>query len=204
MMKQHRWSTPLNMLKRYLPRSENIQPAALVMPPHPAMVDEAKLLEGCTITTGRASGPGGQHRNKVETAVLVTHEATGITGWASERRSQAENRKIAIFRLRVNLAIDVRTVAAGPMIVPITGPRSARWRSRVHGGRLSCNPAHPDFPALLAEAMDTLAGARNDVSQAALLLDITSSQLVKLLQAEPRALEWLNRIRAEAGMHALK
>jgi protein subunit release factor B len=52
----------------------------------------------------RASGPGGQHRNKTESGVRLTHLPTGITVTATERRSQAANRKAARQRLAQRLA----------------------------------------------------------------------------------------------------
>jgi len=47
----------------------------------------------------RASGPGGQHVNRTESAVRVTHIDTGLQASASEERSQHRNRKLALARL---------------------------------------------------------------------------------------------------------
>ncbi|MFM7739570.1 MAG: peptide chain release factor family protein, partial [Planctomycetota bacterium] len=76
--------------------------------PHPAALPESELLAACELTRTRRGGPGGQHRNKVETAVVITHLPTGVSAEANERRSQAENRKVAIQRLRVHLALAIR------------------------------------------------------------------------------------------------
>lgn len=70
-----------------------------------AELDDDALLAECTVEFRRASGPGGQHRNKVESAVRLHHGPTAITVTASERRSQAANRALAISRLRAKLEI---------------------------------------------------------------------------------------------------
>jgi protein subunit release factor B len=75
---------------------------------HPAAIAVDELLAQCNVVRTRRSGPGGQHRNKVETAVVITHRPTGCQGQASERRSQDLNRQAAIQRLRVKLATQVR------------------------------------------------------------------------------------------------
>lgn len=164
---------------------------------HPAALDEDKLLADCDVTAGRASGPGGQNRNKVETAIRIKHQPTGVIASATERRHKEQNRKQAVFRLRVKLAIAVR--------VPVDpgGPPSACWRSRVKDGRLSVNPTHNDFPALLAQAMDRIASVQHDVSAAAQLLGVSTSQLIKLLKHEQVAWQSVNQSRVKQGLAPL-
>ncbi|MBB6429691.1 peptide chain release factor family protein [Algisphaera agarilytica] len=167
---------------------------------HPARLPIDELLKSCEAQRFRASGPGGQHRNKVETAVRLLHRPTGVVAQASERRSQAQNHEVAVFRLRVSLALSVRSpVAEGSEPLP-----SDLWRSRSKGGKLAINPSHDDFPCLLAEALDGLASHSFEVPAVAGALGVSNSQLLKLLRHEPRAMEWLNAQRAEAGLPGLR
>lgn len=165
---------------------------------HPAALDPEVLLRECSERRTRRSGPGGQHRNKVETAVVLKHEFTGVEAEGNERRSQSENREVALFRLRVRLAVEFRTVR------PADSVPSELWQSRCRGGRVSVNPSHLDFPALLAEALDVLALCEFDHAAAATSLGCTGSQFVKLLKEERAAFELLNRERAARGMPRLK
>src|SRR4029077_2840595 len=71
------------------------------------LTDE-RLLEQCAIDTYRASGPGGQKRNKTSSAVRIRHLPSGIIVIAEESRSQHENRVRALRRLRQALYLKIR------------------------------------------------------------------------------------------------
>lgn len=64
----------------------------------PAWRDAEVKLDTC-----RASGPGGQHVNKVETAVRGTHMPSGIQVLAMDSRSQLENKKLCLQRLQAKV-----------------------------------------------------------------------------------------------------
>jgi len=169
---------------------------------HPARLGPAALAAECDFRTTRRSGPGGQNRNKVETAVILIHRPTGISAEASERRTQGENRRTALFRLRLKLALDIRrTLGTGE---PSPHQPSHLWQRRCRGGQIMINPEHDDFPALLAEALDVLAETGNDPRRAALVLGCSPSQLIKLLKDEPRGLSVVNDRRRQAGLHPLQ
>ena len=167
-----------------------------MLPLHPATLDADRLLDECDQRFTRRSGPGGQHRNKVETAVILTHRPTGLLAEANEERSQGKNREQALFRLRLLLALEVRRdPAESPSIL---------WRTRCRGGKLSVNPTHGDYPALLAEALDTINAHRDDAKAAAEFLGCSTTQLINLLRDEPRALASINARRVGQGLHAYR
>lgn len=165
---------------------------------HPAELDPDQLLAACTVRRQRRSGPGGQHRNKVETGIVLVYPPTGTRAEATERRSQHANRQVAVARLRVNLAIEVRQQRS-PEDVP-----SARWADRLNARRLAVSRDHPDFPGLLAEALDVVFECGHDLRAAAARLQLTPSQLVRFLKLDPRALEQVNRHRQARNLHRLK
>ena len=82
------------------------------------------------------SGPGGQHRNKTESAVRLTHRPTGTVVTATERRSQHQNRAVAFERLAEKLEVLFRPKAPR---VPTKVSRGAKRRrvadKRVQGER---------------------------------------------------------------------
>ena len=65
--------------------------------------DPETLEDQIVIETYRSRGPGGQRKNKTETAVRLTHVPSGIVIVATEHRSQSQNRRLALERLRERL-----------------------------------------------------------------------------------------------------
>jgi hypothetical protein len=163
---------------------------------HPAALPPDALLADVQEMHTRRSGPGGQHRNKVQTTVVLMHRPTEIAAEAAERRSQAENRRVAMGRLRLKLALEHRT--------PASPAPSARWQARVRGGHLAVAVDHPDYPALVAEALDQLQAHGLDMPAAAAALGVSSTQLLKLFKKTPAAWTTLNRLRLGMGLPVLK
>ena len=62
------------------------------------------LLRECRFDTFRANGPGGQHVNKTETAVRLTHLPSGLTVTAQAERSQYRNKQLCLQKLREKIA----------------------------------------------------------------------------------------------------
>jgi hypothetical protein len=171
------------------------------MPRHPASLPVEELLAECEIRRLRRGGPGGQHRNKVETAVVITHRPTGIMAEANERRSQAENQAQAVARLRLKLAVAVRSdISEAAMVDRAPTPL---WRERTASGRIAISTSHADFPAMIAEALDAVASTDFDVQEAARRLSVSASQLARLLQREPTAWASLSDARRARGLRPL-
>src|SRR6187431_2245015 len=107
-------------------------------------LSEDQLLAQCEVDTYRASGPGGQKRNKTSSAVRLRHEPTGLIVIAEESRSQHENKAKALRRLwhalflhlRDEMPPDALTAEAVAAHPDYAGARDA-------AGRLAMNPKNP-------------------------------------------------------------
>ena len=155
------------------------------------------MQKQCEVKRTRASGPGGQHRNKVETAIVITHLPTGVVGQASEKRSQHANLIAATTRLRMQLALEVRSQ-------PLPEEPNALWLSRVKNRQIKVNLAHPDYPKLLTLALDVLKKHDLKIAVAAEVLQVSTSQLIKFLKSGSAAWEHVQQHRKRAGLKTLK
>jgi ribosome-associated protein len=89
------------------------------------------LLAQCEVQAHRASGPGGQHRNKSETAIRLVHGPSGITAEGKDERSRTQNLGAALARLREKLE---RRAYRPPPRRP-TRPTRASQRKRIEAKR---------------------------------------------------------------------
>ena len=90
------------------------------------------LAAECDVQFYRAGGPGGQHQNKVETAVRLSHRPTGLVVTASEHRSQWQNRQAALTRLRDKLAAS--SVVKKERVATKAPQKAHRVRSQASAG----------------------------------------------------------------------
>ena len=195
-MKTHK-----NKSNDFLPPLSAFEPTGhrIIEGDHPAMLDDEALLKHVMLDFGRSSGPGGQHRNRKATACTATHTPTDISGEATERRRQSENRKMAISRLRRTLAIQLRRKLALD-----TYKCTELWEGRRSGEQLAINPKHRDYPCILAEALDVIFTSEFNMNGAATTLQISATQLLKIVAHDNDALKWLNDERKECGLSVLK
>jgi len=166
---------------------------------HPACLPIDQLLADCEIQRGRRGGPGGQNRNKVETAIVIQHRCSGVQSQSHRLRTQAANQEAAIFQLRCQMAIELRSPVA-----ELDATCQQLWQRRVRNGRIVLSSAHDDFPCMLAIAMDRLARERWHPAPAATALQVTTSQLIKLIRNHPAAFQYVNQQRADCDLPPLQ
>lgn len=156
------------------------------------------LVAQCDVDRYRASGPGGQHRNKTETAIRLRHRATGVAAIGADSRSQAENKLHAVRRLRAAIALGVREPVAAI---------SERLRNLVAGGTapLGANTRRTgDYWAAMAELLDMLVEHRLEIGATAQRLGVTTGALSKLLLHDEHVHRAVNDLRRANAMRPLR
>ena len=84
---------------------------------------DEELLKKCNVDTFRARGKGGQHTNKTESAVRMTHLPTGIVVVCQDERSQYRNKQKCFVQLRKKLE---ELNYHAPKRIPTQKPRAAK------------------------------------------------------------------------------
>lgn len=163
-------------------------------------LDDESLLKQCHVDCFRSSGPGGQKKNKTSSAVRLRHEPTGLIVTATEERSQHVNKKRAIRRMRDAIALNVRREVDLETYTP--SDLLATYIDRA--GRISINRKNEDYARLLREVLDVFVACQMQVSEAAALMGVTTSQLVAFFQNDDRRWGRVNQMRMEAGLKPLR
>jgi len=166
---------------------------------HYLLATDDALIQQCEVDRYRASGPGGQHRNKTESAVRLRHKLSGVSAIGEDSRSQSENKLHAVRRLRAAIALGVREPAGevpSPRLVALvaggTAPLGAK--TRLTG----------EYWAAIAELLDLLVDGGLEIGATAQKLGITTGALSKLLLHDEAVGRAVNDLRRARNMRPLR
>jgi hypothetical protein len=168
---------------------------------------DEEILAQCQVDIYKSSGPGGQHRNKVSSAVRLRHRPTGVTAHGDDSRSQHQNKLMALQRLRMNLACRLRQpvqiessevppFVAECMFQPRGRPPQASRRLEV--GRKDRRFWH--VAAFLLDVLDAFGG---HLADSAAYVGVTTGNLTSLLKSDRHLLAVAQAIRKRFGQKPL-
>jgi len=172
-------------------------------------LEESVLLRQCRIDVRRDSGPGGQKRNKVESAVRITHEPTGVVANAADERSQLRNREIALKRLKFKIAhfvrrteewlepLDVETQPAPDDKIPDELRSFLPWKRPPNGERIGRKSVLR--PLAEQALLDVFDAAKGSLAITAAFLGTSTAQISKLLTSDEDLFIAANSIRSIHG-----
>lgn len=163
-------------------------------------LSDEELLKQCDWYAGRASGPGGQKRNKTHSAIMLTHTPTGITCIANEHRMQGENRALAMKRLRLQLVLAVRREVD---LETFAIPDAVKTQIN-RDGKLGVNEDNPLYLQIIATMLDLLVVYRGQVGKAADRLGISTTNFINLLHRNPKLWTTAQELRKRYNMPPLK
>lgn len=164
------------------------------------LLEDAALLEQCSVDHYRASGPGGQKRNKTSSAVRLRHHPTGLSVTAADDRSQHVNKRRALRRLRQAIALHVREDVDIELY-----DRTPLLSSCVsHAGRLAVGRRDGRYFSAVGEVLDVFLACDVRVGQAAERICISTANLMKFFRNDPKVWECVNQMRTAHGRPRFK
>jgi hypothetical protein len=175
------------------------KPQAALMRTAWTFLSDEQLLAQCEVDTYRASGPGGQKRNKTSSAVRLRHPPSGLIVIAEESRSQHENKAKALKRMRRALYLELRE----PLSVEVL-QHPDYIAARDAGSRLNLGVKDARFWPAVGVVLDVLAAVEARVAEAAKLLGISTANLVDFLQTDPKVWQVANQLRVRFGQKPLR
>ncbi len=160
---------------------------------------DAELLQDCAVDTYRASGPGGQKRNKTSSAVRIRHLPTGLLVIAEESRSQHENKAKALQRLRQAFCLHYRD----PVTLDVAKFDPQLQAARGADGRFQVSKKHPSFWPAAGVLLDLLILCDAQLSTLAEELGTSTANLITFVAEHPKLWQVVNQLRQKAGHHPL-
>ncbi|KAH9621485.1 hypothetical protein KSS87_020046 [Heliosperma pusillum] len=170
-------------------------------------LSDTELMNECEMGTFKTSGPGGQHRNKRESAVRLKHLPTGIIAQASEDRSQHKNRASALARLRALIALKVRrpvnldAYSPPKQLLQILPPKSTVRGSEV-GSQI--RPNNPKFAEGMQALLDLIYAVDGSVADASKYLGLSTGALSRIILSDDSLRLAVNELRASKVFHLLQ
>src|SRR5437899_292194 len=146
-------------------------------------LSDAELLGQCEVDTYRASGPGGQKRNKTSSAVRLRHAPSGLCVIAEESRSQHENKAKALRRLRQAFFLQVRETFGDDERAGLAD-RAELAVAKTSAGRLDVGRRDARFWPAAGLVLDVLEATQARVSEAARLVGISTGNFIDFLQMD--------------------
>jgi hypothetical protein len=152
-------------------------------------LNDQALLSRCDVHIYKSSGPGGQHRNKVSSAVRVRHRLTGITAHGDESRSQHQNKRMALRRLRIKIACRIRLslnidrVTIPPVVSECFNRPRGKTTSQTR--RLKVGRKDHRFWQVGAFLLDVLNAFEGHLAKTGQYIGITTGNLVTVLKSDP-------------------
>jgi hypothetical protein len=170
-----------------------------------ASLTDEQLLAQCEVDTYRASGPGGQKRNKTSSAVRVRHPPSGLIVIAEESRSQHENRARGLRRMRQALYLKLREPVPEEERTPERmASRADYGPARDAEGRLHLGVKDARFWPAVGVVLDVLTAVEGRLSEAAAILGTTTANLGDFLRADDKVWEQANLTRLQFGHKPLR
>jgi hypothetical protein len=161
------------------------------------------LLKECLVSHFQASGPGGQKRNRVYSAVRLKHRPSGLDVTASEHRQSSANLRSALARLRLQMALSLKpgtgfSTPGDSHDTALELPES--WPQF----RVPVKTGHRDLPNMVFLSLYLLNQYSGEVSSVARKLQVSTSSLVKFLKSDKQVWKKAREIREFFGKPLLK
>ncbi len=162
-------------------------------------LQDGELLDQCEVHCYRASGPGGQKKNKTSSAVRLHHLPSGLIAKGEEDRSQHINKSKALKRLRMKMAtLLLRSL-------PLEDYRPSRiTQSCIAAGKLAVRLKDERTLLVINELLSLLDSSGGAVSKVAETIGVSTANLVKFFQIDPEVWRKVDHIRQANGLNSLK